>query len=81
MSAKHIVLALVLLAGGAALGYSLSGFVRPASHGLTTGAQTLPQKAGQAAERKVLYWYDPMYPGTQFEKPGKSPFMDMDLAF
>ncbi|WP_312985685.1 efflux RND transporter periplasmic adaptor subunit [Atlantibacter sp.] len=30
-------------------------------------------------ERKVLYWYDPMVPGQRFDKPGKSPFMDMDL--
>lgn len=29
--------------------------------------------------RKVLFWYDPMYPNTRFDKPGKSPFMDMDL--
>ncbi|MDR1657552.1 MAG: efflux RND transporter periplasmic adaptor subunit [Deltaproteobacteria bacterium] len=32
-----------------------------------------------AAERKILYYYDPMYPGTHFDQPGKSPFMDMDL--
>ncbi|KNC93065.1 efflux RND transporter periplasmic adaptor subunit [Trabulsiella odontotermitis] len=31
-------------------------------------------------ERKVLYWYDPMMPGQRFDKPGKSPFMDMDLV-
>jgi Cu(I)/Ag(I) efflux system membrane fusion protein len=31
-------------------------------------------------EREALYWYDPMYPGTRFDKPGKSPFMDMDLV-
>ncbi|NMP29328.1 efflux RND transporter periplasmic adaptor subunit [Rahnella sp. SAP-1] len=30
-------------------------------------------------ERKVLFWYDPMSPNTKFDKPGKSPFMDMDL--
>ena len=29
--------------------------------------------------REVLYWYDPMYPQQKFDKPGKSPFMDMDL--
>jgi len=32
------------------------------------------------AERKILYWHDPMSPGTRFDKPGKSPFMDMDLV-
>ena len=30
--------------------------------------------------RKVLYWHDPMAPATRFDKPGKSPFMDMDLV-
>ncbi|HEX5755589.1 MAG TPA: efflux RND transporter periplasmic adaptor subunit [Arenimonas sp.] len=33
-----------------------------------------------STERKVLYWYDPMYPQQRFEQPGKSPFMDMDLV-
>jgi Cu(I)/Ag(I) efflux system membrane fusion protein len=32
------------------------------------------------AEREVLYWYDPMYPQQRFERPGKSPFMDMALV-
>lgn len=31
-------------------------------------------------DRKVLYWHDPMVPGQKFDKPGKSPFMDMDLV-
>lgn len=31
------------------------------------------------AERKILYWYDPMMPGQHFDKAGKSPFMDMQL--
>ncbi|WP_382631250.1 heavy metal-binding domain-containing protein, partial [Streptomyces sp. NPDC056982] len=31
-------------------------------------------------ERKILFWYDPMKPDTKFDKPGKSPFMDMDLV-
>lgn len=29
--------------------------------------------------REVLYWYDPMSPLQKFDKPGKSPFMDMQL--
>lgn len=36
--------------------------------------------ASANAERKVLYWYDPMVPGQRFDKPGKSPFMDMPLV-
>ena len=35
--------------------------------------------AAAPAERKILYWYDPMMPGPHFDKPGKSPFMDMQL--
>src|SRR5579863_310338 len=29
---------------------------------------------------QVLYWYDPMKPEVHFDKPGKSPFMDMQLV-
>lgn len=36
--------------------------------------------AGEQSNKKVLYWYDPMVPGKQFDKPGKSPFMDMELV-
>lgn len=36
--------------------------------------------AGENTGRKVLYWHDPMMPGQKFDKPGKSPFMDMDLV-
>ena len=28
----------------------------------------------------VVYWYDPMVPDQHFDKPGKSPFMDMQLV-
>lgn len=31
-------------------------------------------------QRKILYWIDPMTPGYKSDKPGKSPFMDMDLV-
>lgn len=33
-----------------------------------------------STDRKVLYWYDPMSPNVHFDKPGKSPFMDMELV-
>lgn len=38
------------------------------------------EHATSTAERQVLYWYDPMVPDQHFDKPGKSPFMDMDLV-
>ena len=34
----------------------------------------------QKQDAKVLYWYDPMKPEQHFDKPGKSPFMDMQLV-
>ena len=37
----------------------------------------VPRRQG---ERKVLYWHDPMVPSARFDKPGKSPFMDMQLV-
>ena len=39
-----------------------------------------PAQAAASAERKVLYWHDPMVPGPRFDQPGKSPFMDMALV-
>lgn len=38
------------------------------------------QSTAAAGEKKVLYWYDPMQPEQHFDKPGKSPFMDMELV-
>ena len=34
----------------------------------------------EASAKKPLYWHDPMVPGQKFDKPGKSPFMDMQLV-
>jgi Cu(I)/Ag(I) efflux system membrane fusion protein len=31
-------------------------------------------------DKPVMYWYDPMVPDQHFDKPGKSPFMDMQLV-
>ena len=45
------------------------------------GMASAPSKQGQASSaRKVLYWYDPMVPNQHFDKPGKSPYMDMALV-
>lgn len=40
-------------------------------------------KAGDSdpvSGRKILYYHDPMVPGNKFDKPAKSPFMDMMLV-
>ncbi len=39
-----------------------------------------PMVASSPGDRNVLYWHDPMVPGQRFDKPGKSPFMDMQLV-
>jgi membrane fusion protein, copper/silver efflux system len=44
------------------------------------GAAPATAATADAGEPKVLYWYDPMVPDQHFDKPGKSPFMDMDLV-
>jgi membrane fusion protein, copper/silver efflux system len=52
-----------------------------AAHSAAGGSPTL--KAGDvdpSTGRRVLYWHDPMVPGTKFDQPGKSPFMDMQLV-
>lgn len=46
-----------------------------------TGAATQGDaKVDPSTGRSVLYWHDPMVPGSKFDKPGKSPFMDMQLV-
>src|ERR1700681_561480 len=36
--------------------------------------------AGAGGGRKILYWFDPMQPGTHFDHPGKSPSMNMEMV-
>ena len=49
--------------------------------GYWLGSRHMSMPAPDAASDKtVLYWYDPMVPDKQFDKPGKSPFMDMQLV-
>ncbi|MFS2018033.1 efflux RND transporter periplasmic adaptor subunit [Massilia sp. CT11-108] len=47
--------------------------------GLRAGAHDAAPAVDKTG-RKVLYWHDPMVPGQKFDKPGKSPFMDMELV-
>ena len=61
------ILAVTFIAGGG--GYYLG----------QRGDDTVPAASTTADGRKVLYYYDPMFPQQKFDKPGKSPFMDMQL--
>ncbi len=69
--------ALAIAALAAAGGYYWAP--RAASGAGAAGTAAAPVSA-PAPARKVLYWYDPMVPQQKFDKPGKSPFMDMQLV-
>ncbi|KGQ17881.1 Cobalt/zinc/cadmium efflux RND transporter, membrane fusion protein, CzcB family [Lysobacter dokdonensis DS-58] len=71
---RAVVIAAVSLAlmGAAGAGY---WWGRSQGRGPAAGTAT-----SQSGERKVLYWYDPMVPDQHFDKPGKSPFMDMQMV-
>jgi Cu(I)/Ag(I) efflux system membrane fusion protein len=70
--ARHVALYFAILATGIGLGWGLAQW-----HGATDAS---PPAATATADRKVLYWYDPMVPTQKFDAPGKSPFMDMELV-
>lgn len=75
MKTRPVLLFLVALSAIGAtayLGYR-SGMKQGMSH--VSGSVAKP-----AANKTVLYWQDPMAPGQRFDKPGKSPFMDMPLV-
>lgn len=73
-SNRNLVVAatVIALAGGIGMGYWW-GRSRPEP---TSATPTAASAEGQ----QVLYWYDPMVPDQHFDKPGKSPFMDMALV-
>lgn len=66
-------------AGGYLWGQGAWNPVRLISHGGHDGDHA-SGTAAAGEERRVLYWYDPMHPSQHFDKPGKSPFMDMELV-
>ena len=66
---KLALAAMVILVAGGLAGYWFAA------------RQSDESQLHQVAEgRKVLYWHDPMRPDVKFDKPGKSPFMDMQLV-
>lgn len=81
MNQKFAIRAIVLTLFGAGLAFGgyWAGTHRSTQPGLTA-ATAAGAKTDPATGRKVLYWHDPMVPGTKFDKPGKSPFMDMQLV-
>src|SRR5687768_1489245 len=71
---KRAGLTLIVIAAVAAGGYGGNRF----AHHRLAHATSAPAQATHG--KAVLYWYDPMYPQHNCDKPGKSPFMDMQLV-
>jgi len=82
MQKKQLTRAALLAFAAAALvgaGY-VAGTHHPAMPNASPVAATSSSdKVDPKSGRKVLYWHDPMVPNQHFDKPGKSPFMDMQL--
>ncbi|RKP46537.1 efflux RND transporter periplasmic adaptor subunit [Trinickia fusca] len=86
MTKKPLVRAvLTVFAGAALLGAGYVAGIRHTTTNNHTNTAMAPTAAPSNDEvdtktgRKVLYWHDPMVPNQHFDKPGKSPFMDMQL--
>ena len=90
MKSKRLVFTIVIvsLLGSGAYGLYRMGVNRgmqiaDGAPATATASPTGTQKPGDVdptTGKKVLYWHDPMVPGQKFDKPGKSPFMDMQLV-
>ena len=82
MTARAVAVAGIALAVVAAAGYGVYTLGMNQGMKMASPAAT-PAKGATTADasgRRVLYWHDPMVPGQRFDKPGKSPFMDMQLV-
>ncbi len=70
-----------ILAAVFAVGFAVLALSRRQSPAPGPASATAPPASRPTPrERKILYWTDPMTPGYKSDKPGKSPFMDMDLV-
>ncbi|QUN26928.1 efflux RND transporter periplasmic adaptor subunit [Cupriavidus sp. KK10] len=80
-AAAGLVVACIALYGAYHFGFTRG--TQTAQPSGTPGAESTVLKAGDIdpkTGRKILYWHDPMVPGQRFDKPGKSPFMEMQLV-
>jgi Cu(I)/Ag(I) efflux system membrane fusion protein len=92
MKIRSLILALVVVVIIGAGGYGLyrlgmnhamqlsSTASNAAPAAQSTASAQKPGDVDAKTGKKVLYWHDPMVPGQKFDKPGKSPFMDMQLV-
>ncbi|MBI2799832.1 MAG: efflux RND transporter periplasmic adaptor subunit [Gammaproteobacteria bacterium] len=72
-----VVIALVGASGYGFYEFGMRHGMQMASNSTSNQAKSDPPAT---SAKQPLYWYDPMYPQQKFDKPGKSPFMDMQLV-
>ena len=70
---------LVALAASGLIGAGIGGGYWIAMHRMMAEMNSQAEAAPPPG-KQVLYWHDPMFPQQKFDKPGKSPFMDMMLV-
>jgi membrane fusion protein, copper/silver efflux system len=73
-------MALVALLAAASLALAAGGFYAGRRAGPANASPVVAGPSSIQGDKKILYWHDPMVPGPRFDKPGKSPFMDMQLV-
>jgi membrane fusion protein, copper/silver efflux system len=76
---QWLVVAVAIVVVGVGVGGYWLGQRRAEMPASTVDAPIASANASATGDRKVLYWYDPMYPQHHFDKPGRSPFMEMTL--
>ncbi len=80
IGAIAILVAIAAIYGGYRVGINRGMAIAAQGEPSKIAATASDDKSNSNAQRKVLYWHDPMVPGARFDKPGKSPFMDMQLV-
>jgi Cu(I)/Ag(I) efflux system membrane fusion protein len=83
MKTRTLFIALIAAGLVGAGGYGTYWFGMNRGMQMASPSESGTGKSGSAngtTDKKVLYWHDPMVPGQKFDKPGKSPFMDMQLV-
>jgi len=82
--AVFAALVVAVLAAAAGFWFGMRHAPQDVPTGAPAGASATDASGGKVLHdesgRRVLYWHDPMVPGQKFDKPGKSPFMDMMLV-
>jgi len=87
MKRLHLVIVLILLLLSVGIGWSIGQRTAQSTATATENKSSSDSMMVQSSDgvvqdgsgKRVKYWYDPMVPDQRFDKPGKSPFMDMQL--